>query len=865
MKHTKRKLRSITAAVMAVCLLAAPLTACGGDKSSGDTEEGGTVASTSGTAGKDPAGTEPGETLDVPGAEGCLVPSVYPIPLYMSVAAGKEASAVALSAVSLDENAEKFSALLTKAGASLEENGLPVTVIYRDLSSDFEYGADEAYILTIREGGITVEAQTERGAFYAMTTLCSLTENGRAPSVTVKDAPRNPQRGVIEGFYGKAYTHEFRKELFAFMGENKMNAYIYAPKDDPKHRAQWRDLYTGTELDIMTDLIASARENYVKFIYAISPGGDINLGSGYEADFQKLMAKCQQMYDLGVRDFAVFLDDIPTLDAEGHAKLLNDFQTKFVETHEGVSNLVAITTEYTDFMLTEYTDTIAPLLHKDIELMWTGPGVSPEKITNPLLRKILRKYEREVFIWWNYPVNDILVNNLYMDACRGLTADLHESITGLVSNPMNQGYASMVPLFTTADYLWNPEQYDPDVSLQAACEALVPDVAEAMLHFIAMTGASPMNKYIDSTALKSLLNAYKNNRSEESTAALRAYFEQMVANADLLARMENQAIYNDIADWVFKYRAYGVMGMAYLDMETAYEEGKPLNEIRALLGTYKDAEASIRHNARLVSEKVLTVFLNTLQTRLDELCGFGGETPSVALPTFTSNLSAYDNYLPNLACDGMEGTYFWSSSGGREGDYFQLDLGAVMRVSSILFRARSVTGETDYVQNGELSYSADGSVWTKLSDVCSPEVSMTLDVEARYFRVTLTAAQTNWITVSEFSAGADFQVSDALWLDEYFIPRFNLMLLQDGRGTTVFPTPDASADGHTLSIRVGETGKVQSLAVSLPAEGVSAVVQSADGVELERIPLQYNTEIRTSAGAIVTVPLGGGLLLAEIQ
>jgi len=42
-------------------------------------------------------------------------------------------------------------------------------------------------------------------------------------------------------------------------------------------------------------------------------------------------------------------------------------------------------------------------------------------------------------------------------------------------------------------------------------------------------------------------------------------------------------------------------------------------------------------------------------------------------------------------------------------------------------------------------------------------------------------------------------------------------------------------------------------------------VQSADGVELERIPLQYNTEIRTSAGAIVTVPLGGGLLLAEIQ
>ena len=85
-------------------------------------------------------------------------------------------------------------------------------------------------------------------------------------------------------------------------------------------------------------------------------GIDINLGSGYGKDFPKLTAKCEQLWSIGVRDFAVLLDDIPTLNAEGHAKLLNDFQTQFIRTHEGASDLICITTEYTDPMLTAYTD-----------------------------------------------------------------------------------------------------------------------------------------------------------------------------------------------------------------------------------------------------------------------------------------------------------------------------------------------------------------------------------------------------------------------------------------------------------------------------------------------------------------------------
>ena len=512
--QTKRNMIGLIAAA-ALCLAVLTTSACTRNPSdpSADTKE------ESSSVGETSADTTPETSSEEEPT--LLVSKIVPTPIEMSIPAGERAVGLCPERFTLAEEDMAFAHLLTEAGATLGEGGFPVSVTYRDLSGDFAYGTDEAYILSISEEGVTIEAQTERGAFYGMTTLCFLYEYyfGYIPVITIQDAPRNAQRGVIEGFYGTAYTHEFRKELFSFMGANKMNAYIYAPKDDAKHRAQWRDLYEGDELTIMTDLIETAHQNYVKFIYAISPGMDIDLGAGYEADFARLVAKCQQIYDLGARDFAIFLDDIPTLDAVGHAKLLNDFQTRFVETHEGVSNLVAITTEYTDWMLTDYTDTLAPLIHEDIELMWTGPNVSPEKINKNHLRAINRKYGREVFIWWNYPVNDILVNNLYMGPCQGLASNLHEAISGLVANPMNQGYASMVPLMTTADYLWNPEAYDENASLRRACELLAIDVSGALENFISMTCSSPMNKYTDSAQLKMVLDAHGGIYSGDAASA----------------------------------------------------------------------------------------------------------------------------------------------------------------------------------------------------------------------------------------------------------------------------------------------------------------------------------------------------------
>lgn len=43
--------------------------------------------------------------------------------------------------------------------------------------------------------------------------------------------------GVVEGFYGRPFTSEQRKELFKKLKRYGLHLFVYAPKDDCKHRA----------------------------------------------------------------------------------------------------------------------------------------------------------------------------------------------------------------------------------------------------------------------------------------------------------------------------------------------------------------------------------------------------------------------------------------------------------------------------------------------------------------------------------------------------------------------------------------------------------------------------------------------------
>lgn len=66
-----------------------------------------------------------------------------------------------------------------------------------------------------------------------------------------------------------------------------MNSYLYAPKDDEKHRAYWRVMYTLEEAADLTQLIKETTEKGIHFIYALSPGLDITFSSKQEVALLK--------------------------------------------------------------------------------------------------------------------------------------------------------------------------------------------------------------------------------------------------------------------------------------------------------------------------------------------------------------------------------------------------------------------------------------------------------------------------------------------------------------------------------------------------------------------------------------------------
>ncbi len=438
----------------------------------------------------------------------------------------------------------------------------------------------DGYYLQIEKERIVIAGADERGAYYGVQTLAQLLTRNKLPLVEITDYPDVPYRGVVEGFYGTPWSHEARMDQLDFYGQNKMNVYIYGPKDDPYHRTpSWRKPYPIEEGERIKQLVERAKQNEVIFYWAIHPGGDIHWN---EEDRSALLQKFESMYQLGVRGFAVFFDDISGegTKADKQVELLNYIDEYFVKAKEDVAPLIMCPTQYNnEWVKIEdgYITTLGEKLNKDIRVMWTGKQVVTT-IDKPTLDFINPLLKRKVYLWWNFPVSDYVTDHLLLGPVYGNGLDIKDEVSAFVSNPMEHAEASKIALYGVADYTWNMESYDSEVSWKYALNALMPTYADYLETFAAHNsdpGPSGLKfRRDESVAIQSALSELLKNYLEKGEITSSAYLqvdkecEKIMRAADVLLASgdENPVLLKEIHPWLLQFKLVGQYGKEVLNM-----------------------------------------------------------------------------------------------------------------------------------------------------------------------------------------------------------------------------------------------------------------------------------------------------------
>lgn len=398
-----------------------------------------------------------------------------------------------------------------------------------------------------------------------------------------------PLRGVIEGFYGQPWSFTDRRAVIEFLAARGMNAYVYAPKSDPKHRDRWRDAYDPSELVDFRALVAHAMQHDTRFGFALSPGLDIEYGSARDRD--ALVEKLAPLVDLDVAWVVLALDDIPNRpglaidQAELAAWLLDALHRRRADLR-----LTLVPTEYVGTRPTPYLESLAGALPPEVDVMWTGPTVCSPAVRAADARAWAAALAgRRPLLWDNYPVNDgTMVRSLHLGPYRGREPELTDELDGVLCNPMLQAHASQVPLATAADFLCHPEEYDPEASWSGAIADVGKSRARPLGAIAAACADSPVNapEHLETHALTTaFLDAADDARWPEALCALRDHLTGMQEAARAWADAGDDPLGIELGPWL-------------ADAATEAEAG--LSALRLIQQTYPVTRESGDHAGAVV-------------------------------------------------------------------------------------------------------------------------------------------------------------------------------------------------------------------------------------------------------------------------
>lgn len=620
-----------------------------------------------------------------------------------------------------------------------------------------------AYVLNIGAKDVKITGYDESGAYYGLQTLRQILSSpvskggDELPMMVINDYPSLKYRGIVEGFYGNPWSHKVRMGLIEFLGNNKMNDYIYGPKDDPFHSSpNWRQPYPENEARQIKELVEQSKKHRVNFVWAIHPGADIRWN---DADYDSLVNKFNMMYDLGVRSFAIFFDDISGegTNPKKQVELLNRLTTEFVKAKGDVTNLQICPTDYSQLWAKKGED--GPLavygreLNPDVEVYWTGAVVCSD-LTPETLEFVDSRIKRPALYWWNYPVTDYCRHILLQGPVYGLDQSLsRDQVIGIESNPMEHGEASKLALYGVADYGWNTSAYNPLDNWERGLVDRMPDAPEAYRTF-AIHSADTETGYRRAESWETQIFPF-NQYTQEQFEALKAEFEKVVGTEKEIREKGDAALVAELSPWLVEFTALGKRGLSTLDLIKTYEAGNDSIFWEAYVANMMTPEQKKDYEAHKIGTMKLQPFY---ENAMNDMATAYMERLSGKTPALYRGIGSFPNLRTtqaNLMLDGDTATFYTSANSQQSGSWIGLDLLSIKPVDEVVvYQGRNSVDDVDYFERVVLESSVDGRTWKALTDSLEKTYEIVwkgTPVEARYLRLRrLDSEKSNWASVREF-------------------------------------------------------------------------------------------------------------------
>lgn len=297
-----------------------------------------------------------------------------------------------------------------------------------------------------------------------------------------------PELGVIEGYFGRPWRHEDRKQVLARLRVLGYSWFHFAPKTDAFLRRRWREPHPDAALAELAELSAHCRGLGMRFGVGLSPYEIYRDFSGPAK--RHFVAKIRSLDAIGIDDLAILFDDTRGDVADLAAREAEIVHSAKANTR--ASRVLMCPTYYSDDRMLDvvfgerprgYLRDLGRRLDPGVGVYWTGEEICAREFSPGHLARVADALGRKPTLWDNYPVNDgpRMSRFLHLRGFTGRRHSIADHIAAHAINPALQPHLSLIPAATLVTSYQEGDAYAYMRAFREAAGALAGEPLASML------------------------------------------------------------------------------------------------------------------------------------------------------------------------------------------------------------------------------------------------------------------------------------------------------------------------------------------------------------------------------------------------